>query len=256
MKESLKFRLGRSPNARTNVPQPRLPAVGSKRCQGSAINVGAQVLASSRLEGDWIPVKLEQGGREDPRTGAPDPGPPAGRGLRMPEPSWDLANPAPLERAFGAHGEQVARGTEEAWAENSPAASRAALKLPPRAARPPARGSSRRPPPPSPPASLPPGPNPLHRPARPEDASRTHSRPGRSCARPSPVRSALCFSDLSPPPLAYPSPLPSLLLADPNQVRDRGGRSPSQCRAPCTRAPGSPSPAAPRRSRGLEMAQS
>lgn len=89
---------------RASVPQPRLPAVGSKRCQGSAINVGAQLRASARLKGDWVPVKLEQGGREDPRTRAPYPGPPVGRGLRLPEPSWDLAKPAPLARTGGSRG--------------------------------------------------------------------------------------------------------------------------------------------------------
>lgn len=111
---------------------------------------------------------------------------------------------------WGLTGEQVARrNREEAWAENSPAASRAALKLPLRAAHPPARGSSRQPPlPPSPPASLPPrSESSVHRPARPEDASRTHSRPGRSCERPSPS-APLCVSPIPPHPL-LPTPHPS-----------------------------------------------
>lgn len=273
--ESLKLRLGRcgDPRART-APSRGLPAVGSERCQGVRHYRGRAARRRARgSRGTRVLAKLERGGRVDPRPGAPQPG---GRPLRgepgRPNQVGTRGKPAPPVRTgrlapeVGApgHGE----GTRDGWAENSPAAKSgsaeaASSRCAP--ARPPAGPLACPPPPPPPsPPPLPPGcPRPprsrfrilrVRRPARLEGASRTHSPPDGSRARPSPFPAALCLSDPSPPPLAEPPPLrvpsPPSAPAKPSS----GRRLRASPRAPLAHPvrPAARRLAAPRRSRGAK----
>ncbi|XP_059265883.1 basic proline-rich protein-like [Mustela nigripes] len=222
---SQSWKPGRS-NASQEQSPPSLPAPaeGGERCQrvrhyrgraasgakGSAITAGAQ-LAGERAarEGrgslqSWSAAGASTPGPEPPSLGAArceenrvartklgrtaSPAPPVRTGRLAPE----LGAPG--------HGE----GTRDGWAENSPAAKSgsaeaASSRCAP--ARPPAGPLACPPPPPPPsPPPLPPGrPRPprsrfrilpVSRPARLEGASRTHSPPDGSRARPSPFPAA------------------------------------------------------------------
>lgn len=245
----LKVQAGQVPRRQGSRPRPRLPAVGSQRCQGSAINVGARLRAERAVGGRRGPRKVgAEGGVRTPGPEPPTRGRPRG-GNEAAEPSWDAADPAPLARTGGSRG-AGARGTGRGEPGRRLTCRRAGQHggrlFGLRTRLPAGRRASR--------LLLP-----LRllflrvrrlvpRPARPEDASRTHSRPV-GAARVLPrllrfvsLRSLPTPSGLAPTPPLPSAPLPSLRPSDPKFGMEAAGPPHSDGRP--ARAPGSPCPAA------------
>lgn len=274
---SLKLRLGRCGDPRgPAAPSRGLTAVGSERCQGVRHYRGRAARSRARgSRGTRVPAKLERGGRVDPRPGAPSLGPPAARRTGSPEPSWD-ARQAPRLRC--APGAGAGAGSPRAQGGDAGRLGRELTcrqvgqrrgRLSALRTRPPARWSARPlacppPPPPSPPPPPPGRPRPprsrfrilrVRRPARLEGASRTHSPPDGSRARPSPSP-PLCASLILPRPLS-PSPHPSRVPSPPSAPANpsSGRRLRASPRAPLAhrvRPAAARRLAAPPRSRGAK----